>query len=575
MWGYQRHFRSSISILANRIFDNLDPDLQPEVFLLGILSQEFENKHPVCFEPEDCGLETSWFENSIHEATNYEAIDEETYFIHSHPQIQEKYEYRLKIKALRSSIYAKLKRYNDFNSVNSIYCSYPILLEGYYVFVVLKLHRQTVEKYYSLNITSRDRLSIPTSLIEATINEYFRACERALQLPNPGSEIPAVDRNNHEIIQLAGTNLMYTPAYAGDNIDGLHGLFEACNTISSLTYEGAEGIGEVLIGSSNHPNIARTIEFLKPIDLHEYGAVRKILELCDKEHKLITDSAMIYGLGRKVGKYDARREDLFSIRFIQQHIWELLHDDHILMQVKFRQPTLPRFAIDEHKFRSDLSRIFSTIKPNEINRLWELTVSATKQKHGTLIVISEKAKSESERLENQSTLLKPIQLTPQLMETITAIDGAVLISPDSTCFAIGVILDGIATPKGTRSRGARYNSAIRYIESQSNCLAIVISEDGGVDLIPNLMPQISRLELLQVIERIKEIYNSTSRDRKTYFQLERFLRDREFYLSQMQCDELNSWMRKINDDFTKEGGIGYVYNDLKPHLDMNESYFLD
>jgi DNA integrity scanning protein DisA with diadenylate cyclase activity len=72
---------------------------------------------------------------------------------------------------------------------------------------------------------------------------------------------------------------------------------------------------------------------------------------------------------------------------------------------------------------------------------------------------------------------------------ITAIDGAVLIDPTTTCYAIGVILDGLASNKGTPSRGARYNSAIRYVETcKYPCLAIIVSEDGSIDLVPDLMP---------------------------------------------------------------------------------------
>ena len=49
------------------------------------------------------------------------------------------------------------------------------------------------------------------------------------------------------------------------------------------------------------------------------------------------------------------------------------------------------------------------------------------------------------------------------------------------------ILDGLATEKGDSSRGSRYNSAVRYVESSRYaCLAIVVSEDGLIDLLPPL-----------------------------------------------------------------------------------------
>jgi DNA integrity scanning protein DisA with diadenylate cyclase activity len=63
----------------------------------------------------------------------------------------------------------------------------------------------------------------------------------------------------------------------------------------------------------------------------------------------------------------------------------------------------------------------------------------------------------------------------------------VLIDPHGTCYAIGAILDGLATEKGDSSRGSRYNSALRYVESSDYpCLAVVVSEDGLVDVITSV-----------------------------------------------------------------------------------------
>ena len=70
------------------------------------------------------------------------------------------------------------------------------------------------------------------------------------------------------------------------------------------------------------------------------------------------------------------------------------------------------------------------------------------------------------------------------MPLLTAIDGALLVDPDGTCTAIGVILDGRATRGGDPARGARFNSAVRYVEGADHpCLAMVVSEEGTVDVI--------------------------------------------------------------------------------------------
>ncbi|QLE47836.1 hypothetical protein FD724_06740 [Nostoc sp. C057] len=40
------------------------------------------------------------------------------------------------------------------------------------------------------------------------------------------------------------------------------------------------------------------------------------------------------GLGNIKGLYEQRGEDLFSINFIKQYTWELLHANHVMMRVK-------------------------------------------------------------------------------------------------------------------------------------------------------------------------------------------------------------------------------------------------
>jgi len=60
----------------------------------------------------------------------------------------------------------------------------------------------------------------------------------------------------------------------------------------------------------------------------------------------------------------------------------------------------------------------------------------------------------------------------------------VLPDPQGYCYSIGVILDGKASAgHGNSTRGARYNSAIRYVESSDfPTLVVVVSEDGMVDV---------------------------------------------------------------------------------------------
>jgi hypothetical protein len=52
MWGYQPHFRATQEGKAQSILQSLDTRFDPEVFLVGILTDGRQNRHPACVEPE-------------------------------------------------------------------------------------------------------------------------------------------------------------------------------------------------------------------------------------------------------------------------------------------------------------------------------------------------------------------------------------------------------------------------------------------------------------------------------------------------------------------------------------------
>ncbi|HDY87522.1 MAG TPA: hypothetical protein ENH82_05315, partial [bacterium] len=388
---------------------------------------------------------------------------------------------------IQTSAHNIIKQKDKQNGVVS-FCSWPVLVEGYWILVVLQLRKNAFESHYALK---KDKLKhgsrIYTSLIDAVIAEYFNEWEEELRKTNPGKAI-SLGRESQEIVRAAGKSLMFTPAWSVGNFYELQGLFDACNVISSLKYEGSDTAGKILISKPNHQNVKIILKLSSPIRMTDYRTVRKFLEISSKNICLLSDSADIYGLGQVMGSYDLDQENLFVIEFIKHHTWVLIHANQVMMEVTYGLPKLLRKQINEKKFKEDLPRFFPGIAKDNINKLWLLAFEATKQKHGTMLVVSADAKSEAIRLEKQATRIEPIALTKELMQNVTAIDGAVLIGPDAICYAIGVILDGKASDKGDPGRGARFNSAIRYVEGRNNCLAIVVSEDGSIDLISDSMP---------------------------------------------------------------------------------------
>lgn len=217
------------------------------------------------------------------------------------------------------------------------------------------------------------------------------------------------------------------------------------------------------------------------------------------------------------------------------------------MRVKYGQPYLPQPPFDTKRLRSDLRRIFHGITEEHIARITALVQQAEREHHGTMLVITAAAEQEAQRLRSQATPLEPCVLTAGLLKHLTPIDGAVLLSPTGICYAAGVILDGMATEEGDPGRGARFNSALRYVNSSKTaCLAIVISEDRGIDFVPNLRPAIKRSAIDAAIMQLRNLRDTERIARRTFIDIVDFLDEHRFYLLPKDCEVLNPLIEEID-----------------------------
>jgi hypothetical protein len=332
-----------------------------------------------------------------------------------------------------------------------------------------------------INLASKEaKFQLPASLLESCINQYLFACTKTLREKEP---IFIFD-DPFEIIRLAGKRFMSVPPWLCEKDGYSVNLFDHLNVISSLKYEGADACGFIALQKNNLTK-SSTINFVKSIKFNEYRTVRKLIEMTSEQYVLLSDCETLFGIGNIRGKRGAETEKELIIKLAKHFTWELQYHDRILMQVSYGLPSLPKSQISEDNVKRCLKANFPDIKENRLEDLWQLARTAADQKHGTMIVVAEAAKDESIRLESQCLRIIPKKIGKEILSLMTTIDGAVLFDPEGTCHAIGVILDGKASPNGTPARGARYNSAIRYVEdSKHPCVAIVISEDGMIDLIP-------------------------------------------------------------------------------------------
>ena len=482
MWEHQSLFRVSAQLFAEGVFNLLDRSLRPEVFLLGFASaKEVDEPDAVVLEPISVRYSPADFKEVKAKATALEADkgpQGSVYHLHpnDHDRFEKQHWYELMCQATESTLHSLTTgRHENRRS----FCSTPVSLQGYLVTVVLQLSAECYDNYYALPKPGTGR---PANLPHAAVLEFMHDCTRALrEADTADNDQPVLDRDYNEVLRSAGRRLMLRVAPAGT-----HGLYDACNGVAALRHEGDEGIGTMLVSRRLHPAVVPVLTLETPVPMRDHRSIRKLLELSEGHTALISDASHVFGLGQLLPESDSQFEPLVTVHFTNHYSWEVSHAGHVLMRVVSNTPRLPQGQVAADNFARIVRIVFPALDHDSIDYLWDLAQQATTQPTGTILVITTGAAHEARRLTRQSFRVVPRIMTPSVLRLVTNIDGAVLIEPNAMCHAIGVILDGLATEKGDSSRGSRFNGALRYVNSSKYpVLAVVVSEDGWIDLLPS------------------------------------------------------------------------------------------
>jgi hypothetical protein len=256
-------------------------------------------------------------------------------------------------------------------------------------------------------------------------------------------------------------------------------LDELCGT----AYERAETQGALLLCGRGHPAVEVLLEMTEPVPLRSTRAARKALELCRDEVAPLSDGASIWGVGRAALGADAARADLLEVRFAGRVRWELRRGGETLVAVEARPPPAAHPVLDRARLDALVAEVQGGRGEGRPERIAAALEAVLAVGRGITVVVSADAPAEARRLAGQGTAIAPRALDPGALQAATGIGGAILLDPAGTCHAIGVILDGVASARGERSRGSRYNSAANYVRGRKGTLAVVISDDGTVDLL--------------------------------------------------------------------------------------------
>jgi DisA bacterial checkpoint controller nucleotide-binding len=257
-------------------------------------------------------------------------------------------------------------------------------------------------------------------------------------------------------------------------------LFDLFSRIAVLRYEEAEPSGLLLLARLDAQRELPLLRIEKPFDVRDVRGVRKMLHISHRELCVVCDGRSVYGFAQ----VDFAAPEALLVEFGDQGFWELQERGVAIARIDSCAGQPPRLSLTEERFRRELRTVFDGLEHTSIDTLWRLIAAAQRQTRGTNVLISANAAEEAGRLESQCTGVRPIELTPFLMERLTSVDGTVIIDTRGVCHALGAILDGPVSARGDRTRGGRYNSALMYVDScPFRCCIVVVSQDGMVDLV--------------------------------------------------------------------------------------------
>lgn len=298
-----------------------------------------------------------------------------------------------------------------------------------------------------------------------------------------------------KVNDLENNFVCYNELFRRAALDGEYFLYlysDIFNTLSTMKYENAENKGTIISleyyreddFESLRKNYDIKIEFKEPIPIEEaqYKRIRKVMEISNQEYSLlINDKREIFAIGT-ISKENDRK--FYKVSFNGYLRWNLCIDGKKYIEY---ENMIPRFidtaaGISEE----DIQKFKDTFSIYNANAFKRIVNEATKQGHGTMVVFAENAKEEADRLDMTGICIKPISLEGDgIVYASSSIDGAIMCDENGECFAIGIILDGKTSKYADSSRGARYNSAIRYLKQQKDkckkTFIVVISEDGYVN----------------------------------------------------------------------------------------------
>ena len=354
-----------------------------------------------------------------------------------------------------------------------------------------------------------------SSLIREYIEYQIRYCFRFLfsEMFNPGdNEFSTHDLDTLilSMINLNCRSFIDSSFGIGDSSDQRlpsAGVVPLLEEISSMTYENKDLSGRyVAIVPEIGDECDITLVQDTVVAMQNVRKVRKLLEITYYNARIRKGLYLVYNKNRFVGFIQPERlydRVYHLIHFSRKGVWQVTRHNKGIpgdsLQLGGKYPLVITMNRDDRKelilgqFLELYRDLFGS--GNDEDRLSDIIIRASSQMNGTILAIMENAREEAVRLQSAGFRVSIRDQNTMFTQQVTSIDGAVILDQNGIIYSIGAILDGKMPPRQNNnpfdlSRGARYNSAIKYSYSSKGRrhLIIVFSEDRDIDFIINGYP---------------------------------------------------------------------------------------
>jgi hypothetical protein len=264
----------------------------------------------------------------------------------------------------------------------------------------------------------------------------------------------------------------------------IYPILDAVLGISSTREEGTWPEGALVFVE---PGMMDKIRFMGKFavedqpELVNHKHVRKLLmSVENSDRKLVSDGKNILGITR-------RDIPVFSIcaDYKRGYGFLKMNDDLIC---SFSDGAFHSTTYREKLVQVEEIFLESDLDPETGNQLFKIVsnlvhFSQEKKFGGTFVVDlnTPHLKIPGQRFDDPLDLTNAEALN--LTQALARVDGAIHIGADMHLHGFACLLDGHAIPGEDRSRGARYNSALRFTAEHRNLLVVVVSSDRPVSVI--------------------------------------------------------------------------------------------